>query len=125
MDRLSYGNSIDLVSVDQIWLGEFAEKGLIKNLTSEFEHWGRMSDLYQSNLAGSVYNNTLYGLWLWTDVRGMWYWKDMLQQTGVDPESLKTWDGYISSAVKLKEFFGDRVIQGAHLLGTSYDVDMW
>jgi multiple sugar transport system substrate-binding protein len=125
LDRLSNGNSIDLVSVDQIWLGEFAGKGLLKNLTSEFEHWGRMSDLYQSNLSGSVYNNTLYGLWLWTDIRGMWYWKDMLQQAGVDPESLKTWDGYISSAVKLKEFFGDRVIQGAHLLGTSYDVDMW
>jgi multiple sugar transport system substrate-binding protein len=125
LDRLSNGNSIDLVSVDQIWLGEFAGKGLLKNLTSEFEHWDRMSDLYQSNLSGSVYNNNLYGLWLWTDIRGMWYWKDMLQQAGVDPESLKTWDGYISSAVKLKEFFGDRVIQGAHLLGTSYDVDMW
>ena len=125
LDRLSNGNSIDLVSVDQIWLGEFAGKGLLKNLTSEFEHWGRMSDLYQSNLSGSVYNNNLYGLWLWTDIRGMWYWKDMLQQAGVDPESLKTWDGNISSAVKLKEFFGDRVIQGAHLLGTSYDVDMW
>ena len=125
LDRLSNGNSIDLVSIDQIWLGEFAEKGLLKNLTSEFENWGRMSDLYQANLAGCVYNNTLYSLWLWTDVRGIWYWKDMLQQAGVDPESLKTWDGYISSAVKLKEFFGDRVIQGAHLLGTSYDIDMW
>lgn len=125
LDRLSSGNPIDLVSVDQIWLGEFAEKGLLKNLTSEFEQWGRMSDLYQANLAGSIYNNTLYGLWLWTDVRGMWYWKDMLQQAGVDPNSLKTWDGYIASAVKLKEFFGDRVVQGVHLLGASHDVDMW
>jgi multiple sugar transport system substrate-binding protein len=125
LDRLSSGNPVDLVSVDQIWLGEFAGKGLIKNLTSEFEQWDGMSDLYQSNLAGSVYNGTLYGLWLWTDVRGIWYWKDMLQQAGVDPESLKTWDGYISTAVKLKEFFGDRVIQGTHLLSTSYDVDMW
>ncbi len=125
LDRLSSGNPVDLVSVDQIWLGEFAEKGLLKNLTSEFEQWGRMSDLYQANLAGSIYNNTLYGLWLWTDVRGIWYWKDMLQQAGVDPNSLKTWDGYIASAVKLKEFFGDRVVQGAHLLNASYNVDVW
>src|ERR671925_1775888 len=125
LDRLSNGDSIDIVSVDQIWLGEFAEEGLLSNLTDDFEQWGRLDDLYEANLDGCVYNNTIYGLWLWTDVRGMWYWKDMLQEAGVDPESLKTWDGYISAAVKLKDFFGDRITQGVHLLGTSYDPDMW
>jgi multiple sugar transport system substrate-binding protein len=125
IDRISKGESVDIISLDQIWLGEFAEKGLLRNLTDEFEKWGRMSDLYEANLDGCVYNNTIYGLWLWTDIRGMWYWKDMLQEAGVDPESLKTWDGYISAAVKLKDFFGDRVIQGVHLVGASHDLDMW
>ena len=125
LDRLSNGDSIDIVSLDQIWLGEFAEKGLIRNLTADFEQWGRMDDLYEGNLDGCVYNNTLYGLWLWTDVRGIWYWKDMLQEAGVDPESLKTWDGYISAAVKLNDFFGDRLIQGVHLLGASHAPDLW
>jgi multiple sugar transport system substrate-binding protein len=55
----------------------------------------------------------------------MWYWKDMLQEAGVDPESLKTWDGYISAAVKLKDFFGDRVVQGVHLIGAPHDRDLW
>jgi multiple sugar transport system substrate-binding protein len=118
-------DSVDIVSIDQIWLGEFADKGLLRNLTADFEQWDGVSKLYQANLDGSVYNNTVYGLWLWTDIRGMWYWKDMLQEAGVDPESLKTWDGYVSAAVKLNEFFGDRINQGVHLLGTSYDVDMW
>jgi multiple sugar transport system substrate-binding protein len=118
-------DSVDIVSIDQIWLGEFADKGLLRNLTADFEQWDGVSKLYQANLDGSVYNNTIYGLWLWTDIRGMWYWKDMLQEAGVDPESLKTWDGYVSAAVKLNEFFGDRINQGVHLLGTSYDVDMW
>jgi multiple sugar transport system substrate-binding protein len=128
LDRLSTNNSsdpVDLVSVDQIWLGELAGKGLLRNLTADFEQWGRMSDLYEANLDGSVYNNTIYALWLWTDVRGIWYWKDMLQEAGVDPESLKTWDGYISAAAKLKDFFGDRVVQGVHLVGASHDPDMW
>jgi multiple sugar transport system substrate-binding protein len=125
LDRLSKGETVDIISLDQIWLGEFAQRGLIENLTQEFEEWGRMSDLYEPNLDGCVYNGTLYALWLWTDVRGMWYWKDMLQEAGVDPESLKTWDGYISAAVKLNDFFGDRVTQGVHLLSTSYDLDMW
>ncbi|MDQ3854010.1 MAG: extracellular solute-binding protein, partial [Thermoproteota archaeon] len=125
IDRLSNGDSVDIVSVDQIWLGEFAGKGLLKNLTDEFEQWGRIGDLYEANLDGLIYNNTIYALWLWTDVRGIWYWKDMLQEAGVDPESLKTWDGYISAAAKLDDFFGDRVIQGVHLLSAPYDQDMW
>jgi multiple sugar transport system substrate-binding protein len=126
LDNLSNGVSVDIVSVDQIWLGEFAGKGLLTNLTDEFEEWGRISDLYEAIIDGCVYNNTIYGLWLWTDIRGMWYWKDMLQEAGIDPESLKTWDGYISAAVKLNDFFGDRVIQEVHLSGASgFDVDMW
>src|ERR671915_1435147 len=125
LNRISNGDPIDIVSVDQIWLGEFAEKGLLRNLTFDFEGWGRMSDLYEANLDGSVYNNTVYGLWLWTDIRGIWYWKDMLQEAGVDPESLKTWDGYISAAVKLDDFFGDNITQGVHLVGAPHEPDMW
>jgi multiple sugar transport system substrate-binding protein len=125
LDRLSKGVSVDIISVDQIWLGEFAQGGLIENLTQKFEEWGRISDLYEPNLDGCVYNGTLYALWLWTDVRGIWYWKDMLQEAGVDPESLKTWDGYISAAVKLNDFFGDNITQGVHLVGAPHDPDMW
>ena len=125
LDRLTKGETVDIISVDQIWLGEFAQRGLIENLTREFEEWGRIPDLYEPNLDGCVYNGTLYGLWLWTDVRGMWYWKDMLQEAGVDPESLKTWEGYISAAIKLDEFFGDRIIQGVHLVDLPFDPDMW
>ncbi|MFL6486538.1 MAG: extracellular solute-binding protein [Nitrososphaera sp.] len=126
LDSLSSGDSLDIVSVGDLWLGQFAELGLLSNLTAEAEQWGKLSDLYEANLDGTVYNNTIYGLWLWTDIRGIWYWKDMLQEAGVDPESLETWDGYISAAVKLKDHFGDRVIQGVHLSGASgFDVDMW
>jgi multiple sugar transport system substrate-binding protein len=128
LHSLSSGDSLDIVSVGDLWLGEFAELGLLSNLTADAEQWGGLSDLYEANLDGLVYNNTIYGLWLWTDVRGMWYWKDMLQEAGVDPESLKTWDGYISAAVKLKDFFeveDNNVIQGVHLTGASHDLDLW
>ena len=125
LDRLSKGETVDIISIDQIWLGEFAQRGLLKNLTQKFEEWGRMSDLYEPNLDGCVYNGTLYALWLWTDIRGTWYWKDMLQEAGVDPESLKTWDGYISAALKLNDFFGDNITQGVHLVGAPHEPDMW
>jgi ABC-type glycerol-3-phosphate transport system substrate-binding protein len=46
-------------------------------------------------LDGTVYNDRIYGIWAWTDVRGIWYWKDMISQAGVDPNTLKTWDGVL------------------------------
>ena len=124
LDKLSNGDSVDIVSVDQIWLGEFAEKGLIRNLTDAFDKWGGVSRLYEANVDGCVYNSTVYGLWLWTDVRGIWYWKDMLQEAGIDPGSLKTWDGYISAAVKLNDVFGGRLTQGVYLW-SGLAADMW
>ena len=33
-------NSVDLISLDQIWLGEFAERGLLTNLTDNVQKWG-------------------------------------------------------------------------------------
>jgi multiple sugar transport system substrate-binding protein len=60
LDTLSNGDPVDIISLDQIWLGEFAEKGLIRNLTADFEQWGRMGDLYESNLDGSVYTMAHY-----------------------------------------------------------------
>jgi multiple sugar transport system substrate-binding protein len=38
---------------------------------------------------------------------------------------LKTWDGYISAAVKLNDFFGDRITQGVHLRNAPHEPDMW
>jgi multiple sugar transport system substrate-binding protein len=37
-------SGVDLVSLDQIWLGEFAQKGLLTDLTSYTNKWGRSSD---------------------------------------------------------------------------------
>ena len=123
-DELSNGAVVDIVSIDQIWLGEFAEKGLLTNLTENFEQWGRGSELYEANLDGCVYNNTIYGLWLWTDIRGIWYWKDMLAKANIDPQSLKTWEGYISAEARLEETLGNSTL-GIHLASASHDPDLW
>src|ERR1051326_4449086 len=76
-------------------------KALLTNLTNYNEKWGRASEWYQSNLAGGIYKGKIYGIWAWTDVRGIWYWKDLLNQANVDPNMLKTWEGYIAAAKKL------------------------
>ena len=103
LNLLGNRSSIDLVSIDQIWLGNFAEQGYLTDLTDRALSWGRLSDWYQGNLDGNLYKGKVYGLWAWTDVRGIWYWKDLLNQAGVNPNSLTTWDGYIQSAKNLND----------------------
>jgi multiple sugar transport system substrate-binding protein len=125
LDAISNQSQVDLVSLDQIWLGEFVERGLLTDITDRVNNWGRISDLYESNLDGTVYNDRIYGIWAWTDVRGIWYWKDMISQAGVDPNTLKTWDGYIASAKKLNEVLRPQGIEGIHLTGASHSPDIW
>ncbi|MFL6422709.1 MAG: extracellular solute-binding protein [Nitrososphaeraceae archaeon] len=103
LNSLGNRSSIDLVSLDQIWLGNFAERGYLTDLSDRARSWGRLSDWYQGNLDGNLYKGKVYGIWAWTDVRGIWYWKDLLNQAGIDPNSLTTWDGYIASAKKLND----------------------
>jgi multiple sugar transport system substrate-binding protein len=117
--------NIDIISLDQIWLGEFAQKGLLTDLTNYTEKWGRSSEWYESNLDGGVYNDKIYGIWYETDVRGTWYWKDLLNQTNVDPDMLKTWDGYIAAAKKLNTVLRPQGIEGVHLTGASHSPDVW
>jgi multiple sugar transport system substrate-binding protein len=125
LDALSNQTPLDLVSVDQIWLGEFAEKGLLTDLTNSTEKWGRSSDWYQANWDGGSHNKKIYGIWAWTDVRGIWYWKDLLKQADVDPNSLTTWSGYTAAAKTLNEKLRQNGTDGMYLVAASHSPDLW
>lgn len=95
------------------------------DLTQNATSWGREGDWYPVNWEGGKYEDKIYGIWAWTDVRALWYWKDLLNDAGVDPSTLETWDGYLSAAQKLNDALGQQGIQGAHLVGASHSPDMW
>ena len=116
---------IDLIILDQIWLGEFAEKGFLTNLTNYSKSWERQNDWYEESWDGGFYKDTMYAIWAWTDIRGLWYWKDMLDRAGVDPNSMKTWNGYIEGAKKLNAVLRPEGIEGVHLTGASHSPDLW
>ena len=121
---LTNGTAVDVLTLDHPWLGEFAQKGLLTDLTNYTKKWGHLSDWYQSTRDGMTYNGSTYGIWAWTDVRGIWYWKDLLNEAGVDPNSLKTWDGYIESAKKLNTVLRPQGIEGVHLVGANHSPDI-
>jgi multiple sugar transport system substrate-binding protein len=116
---------LDLISVDQIWLGEFAQGGFLSDLTDLTNSWNRSSEWYKTNWDGGSYNGKVYGIWAWTDVRAIWYWKDILNQSGVNPESLSTWDGYLEAAKKIGNSTKGKGIEAMHLVGASHSPDMW
>jgi len=115
----------DLVSVDQIWLGEFAQSGFLKDITKEVNSWGRIDEFYPANVDGSKFDGKFYSIWTWTDARVTWYWKDLLEEAGVDPEMLKTWDGYIEAYQKLAPVTMKKGILPMHLVAASHSPDMW
>jgi multiple sugar transport system substrate-binding protein len=49
LSALTNKSSVDIISVDQIWLGEFTEKGVLTDLSNYTQRWGRASDWYESN----------------------------------------------------------------------------
>jgi multiple sugar transport system substrate-binding protein len=116
---------IDIISVDQIWLGEFAEGGFLTDLTDRTQTWNRSSDWYKTNWEGGKYNGKVNGIWAWTDVRSIWYWKDLLEQAGIKPDSLKTWSSYIEAAKQIDALYKGKGIQAMHLVGASHSPDMW
>jgi multiple sugar transport system substrate-binding protein len=115
---------IDIITVDQIWMGEFVQKGFLTDLTNLTRSWGRESDWYPASWAAGLYNHKVYGINPYADVRGMWYWKDLLNKAGVDPNSLRTWDGYIASAKKLNAVLRPQGIEGVHLVGAPHSPDI-
>ena len=82
------------------------------------------NDWYEESWDGGLYKDTTYAIWAWTDIRGLWYWKDMLQKAGVDPNSMRTWDGYILAAKKLNAVLRPQGIEGVHLVGASHSPDI-
>src|SRR5688572_20767547 len=116
---------LDLISIDQIWLGEFAEGGFLSDLTSNTKKWNKSSDWYSQNWEGGLYNDQVKGIWAWTDVRALWYWKDLLDKAEINPDQLKNWNEYISSSKKLNEILEKDRIQGMHLVGADHSPDMW
>jgi multiple sugar transport system substrate-binding protein len=124
LKAMSNQTPIDLITVDPIWLGKFVEKGILTDLTNRSEKWGRQKDWYETHWDGGVYNDRIYAIWAWTDIRGMWYWKDLLNEAGVDPNSLKTWDGYLASAKKLNVILRPQGIEGVHLTAAGHSPDI-
>ncbi|HYI33021.1 MAG TPA: extracellular solute-binding protein [Glaciibacter sp.] len=114
---LSTGGGADIVSLDGIWFGEFADAGYIKplddvvgeDLVSDWDGWDQIKPAVQQLTS---YKDELYGIPDGTDGRFLYFNKNLFKKAGLptdwQPES---WDDILSAAAKLKSLDGVTPLQ--------------
>ena len=106
----------DVIALDGIWVGEFADAGYIKpladvvgpNVTS-WDGWAQIPKAVQANAS---YNDKVYGVPGGTDGRVLYYNKKLFQQAGL-PADWKpaSWQEILDAGAKLKAVSGVVPIQ--------------
>jgi multiple sugar transport system substrate-binding protein len=92
----------DVVHLDVIWPAEFASKGLITDVTSRFPA-GWKSDMLGGALTSAEYQNKYYGVPWGPSTKLFFFNKDMIGKVGATEADLKTWDGVLAVAKKIKD----------------------
>ncbi|WP_327580992.1 extracellular solute-binding protein [Nonomuraea sp. NBC_00507] len=97
----------DVIDVDGIWVGEFAQAGYIKPLTDVggpgVEQWEGWSQIPQAVQGLGIFDGKKYGLPQGTDGRVLFYNKTLFAKAGL-PETWepKSWQDIIDAGNKLK-----------------------
>jgi multiple sugar transport system substrate-binding protein len=106
----------DVIALDGIWVGEFAEAGYIKPLSdvvgSNVTAWDGWAQIPKAVQANSSYNGKLYGVPGGTDGRVLYYNKKLFAQAGLPvPWNPMSWQDILDAGSKLKAVSGVTPIQ--------------
>jgi multiple sugar transport system substrate-binding protein len=89
-------STIDIIGMDVIWTGEFANAGWIEEWTGERAQ--QVSEgVFESVLETGRFEGRLYAVPIWTNTQLLWYRTDRVDEP---PE---TWDEMIDEGVRLQE----------------------
>ena len=95
------GQGADIIQMDNIWLGEFAEGGIVQDVTARFNAWSEKGDVPPVFVRTATWREKVYGLWLNADVRLLHWNKKLFQKAGLDPaRPPRTWDELAAMAGK-------------------------
>ncbi len=101
----------DVIALDGIWVGEFAEAGYIKPLKDvvgpSVESWDGWAQIPKSVQANASFKDKLYGIPGGTDGRVLYYNKKLFAQAGLPAEwQPKSWQEILDAGAKLKAVSG-------------------
>ncbi len=94
----------DIVQLDNIWLGQFVDEGILANLDSYYANWADVSDIVPVFADSTKVKGSQYAVWFYSDIRLMIWSKDVFQKAGLDPEKgPATWDELFADAKAIKD----------------------
>ncbi|WP_219463793.1 extracellular solute-binding protein [Nonomuraea rhizosphaerae] len=104
---LKSGTGADVIDLDGIWVGEFAQAGYVKPLTDvggpTVDSWEGWSQIPQAVQGLGIFDGKKYGLPQGTDGRVLFYNKTLFAKAGL-PEAWqpKNWEEIVAAGQKLK-----------------------
>ncbi|MER6942430.1 extracellular solute-binding protein [Nonomuraea sp. NPDC000554] len=104
---LKSGKGADVIDIDGIWAGEFAEAGYIKPLSdvvgADADKWDGWQQIPESVQGLATYNGKKYALPIGTDGRVLYFNKSLLQKAGLPADwQPKSWQEILDAGTKLK-----------------------
>ena len=111
---LKTGGGGDVVEIDGIWLGEFAQAGLIKPLdevvgSTDWDGWEQIPDAVQGL---GEFGGKRYGVPMGTDGRVLFFNKKLFAQAGLPVEwQPRSWQDVLDAGAELKGLAGVTPIQ--------------
>lgn len=113
---LQSGGGGDIISIDGIWTGEFAEAGYIAPLTDiagdavdEWDGWEQIPEAVQQAMS---FDGQAYGIPVGTDGRVIYFNKDLFAQAGLPTDWQPTsWDEILEAARALAQLDGVTPLQ--------------
>jgi ABC-type glycerol-3-phosphate transport system substrate-binding protein len=99
----SVSDKPDVMQIDNIWLGQFTENGMLANLDSYYANWSGKDDIVDAYKNSTIWNGHQQAVWGYGDIRLLLWNKDVFTAAGLDPEvGPKTWDDVFADCEKIK-----------------------
>ncbi|MEU8363025.1 extracellular solute-binding protein [Nonomuraea sp. NPDC048882] len=104
---LKSGKGADVIDIDSIWAGEFAEAGYIKPLSdvagAEADSWDGWSQIPEAVQGMAQFNGKRYALPVGTDGRVLYFNKTLFAKAGLPADwQPKSWQEVLDAGTKLK-----------------------
>ncbi|GMQ59942.1 sugar ABC transporter substrate-binding protein [Vallitalea sediminicola] len=110
------GKGPDVVQLGTTWIPEFAEAGVLKDLTPFIDQYPNIDpkNYFESSIGTTEFDGKYIGIPWYVDTRAMFYRTDLLSEIGYD-EGPNTWDELKDAATKLSA-------RGDEYYGISFDL---
>jgi len=98
-------SSIDLMSLDPVFVSEFAEAGFLADVPQQYQS-EFTKDIVKSAVQASTWKGKLVAAPFWANTQLLWYRKSLAKSAGLDMSKSVTWEQIINAAAKAHKTVG-------------------